>query len=261
MSKTKGIVYLIGAGPGDPGLLTLKGAWLLAKADVVLYDRLVSEEILHHSPSNAELVLIGKQGNGVSTPQAHINQLLLKYASEGKVVVRLKGGDVSFFSNIFDELETLTTNNIPYQIVPGVTAASGCAAYAGIPLTARGFSDEVHFLALHNLEKTDSSEWSRIANLKGTIVLYMSSSNLIQITQQLKQNGIEDRKLVVIEQGTTPFQQQYFSTIYKAAEDFSNTKIISPALVIIGEVVSLSEKFNWHQSSGKGLFFKELSQV
>jgi uroporphyrin-III C-methyltransferase/precorrin-2 dehydrogenase/sirohydrochlorin ferrochelatase len=261
MSNTKGIVYLIGAGPGDPGLFTLKGASLLAKADVVLYDRLVSEEILQHAPPNAELILIGKQGNGVSTPQAHINQLLIQYANEGKVVARLKGGDVSFFSNIFDELETLTANHIPYQIVPGVTAASGCAAYAGIPLTARGFSDEVHVLALHNLEKIDSNEWSRIADLKGTIVLYMSSSNLIQITQQLKQNGIEERKLVIIEQGTTSFQQQYFSTVYKAVIDFAEIKITSPALVIIGEVVSLSEKFNWHQSSEKGLFFKELSQV
>lgn len=259
MSNTKGKVFLVGAGPGDPGLFTLKGAAVLATADVVLHDRLVSPEILKHAPATAEILLTGKQGFAKSTAQTDIDELLVNYALQGKTVVRLKGGDVSFFSNILNELEALAANKIEFEIIPGVTSASGCAAYAGIPLTARGYSDEVHFLSLYNVDE-DTTKPNRIAALQGTVVLYMSGAGLAVTTQQLKQLGMPDRKLVVVEQGTTPFQQQYFTSVHMAADDLAGKKINSPALVIIGEVVCMAEKFNWYKSSHNGHYFKELTK-
>lgn len=245
MSKNKGEVYLIGAGPGDPELITLKGVAKLGLADVVLYDRLVNSAILQHAPNHAEYILVGKQGYGPSTLQSDINQLLVKFALLGKIVVRLKGGDVSFFSNILDELEVLTENNIAYEIIPGVTAASGCAAYTGIPLTARQLSDEVHILSIHNTCNYTTADWAYIAGLRGTIVLYMSASNLLEITNELIAQHVDDRKLILIEQGTLPNQKQYLSSLHQVKHDFADKKFASPALVIIGAVVELHEKFSW----------------
>ena len=152
-------------------------------------------------------------------------------------------------------------HNIHYEIVPGVTAASGCAAYSGIPLTARGFSDQVHILALHNTDKIDESEWRNIADLKGTIVLYMSVSNIKAICHQLKLAGMENRKLVVVEQGTTVYQQKFFSSIHQVDEDFIDEDFKSPSLIIIGSVVELAEKFSWYDSTENGLLFKKLTEV
>lgn len=261
MKSKNVLVYVVGAGPGDPGLLTVKGASVIKQADVILYDRLVNEALLEYASPNAELVAVGKQGGVGGTAQANINELIIQYAQAGNIVVRLKGGDVSFFANLLDELEALRQHNIQYEIVPGVTAASGCAAYSGIPLTARGYSDQVHILALHNIDKIDESDWRSIAGLKGTIVLYMSSLNIKSICHQLKLAGMENRKFVVVEQGTTAYQQKLFSSIHQVDEDFIDKDFKSPSLIIIGSVVELAEKFSWYDSSANGLLFKKLTEV
>ncbi len=254
----KGKVYLVGAGSGDPELLTLKAARVLAFADVVLHDRLVSDAILKLASPNAEIVKTAEQRSVHATSQNEINELILQYALQGKRVVRLKGGDVSFFSNVLDELEILTKNEIPYEIIPGVTAASGAAAYAGIPLTARGFSDEVHFLSFHNPAKFNEIDWTHYASLSGTLVLYMSSARVAEICAHLAQKGISDKPIAVIEQATTPFQKVITSTLFNAAAEFKERIFASPSLVIIGDVVKLAGKFEWFESGKNGLYFEEL---
>lgn len=169
-------VILIGAGPGDPELITLKAVKYLQQADVVLTDRLVSEALLkEHVNSGAEIIFTGKEsGSPKSVAQQHINDLLVRYYYEDKLVVRLKGGDVAFFSNVLDELLTLIKHDIPYEIVPGITAASGASAYAGMPLTARGYADSVRFITCHSKEERPESYWQELAATSDTLVLYMS---------------------------------------------------------------------------------------
>ncbi len=176
----KGKVIIAGAGPGDPELLTLKTARFLQNADVVLTDRLVSEQIIENFISpDAEIIHVGKQcRRGISTPQETINELMVHHALLGKLVVRLKGGDVSIFSNILDELEALVAHNISYEIIPGVTAASGAAAFAGIPLTARGYATSVRFLTYYKSDIVTEDYWKELANTNDTLVFYMSSETL-----------------------------------------------------------------------------------
>ena len=255
-----GKVYFIGAGPGDPELLTLKGLRLIKEADVILHDRLVSAEIIGYANPNAEVILTGKQKGAKCTPQTAINDLLVEFALEGKKVVRLKGGDVSFFSNILDELEAVTANGIDFEIVPGVTAASGCAAYCGIPLTARGYSTAVRFITLHQSKIVEEDNWNELATTNDTLVFYMTFSKLNLLVKRLLRYGADnDMPLVVIEQGTTPKQRQYFSDLKSAEKDFEDVKFTSPATIIIGRVVSLAEKFKWFGTKEKGIYFKELS--
>ena len=250
----KGKVALVGAGSGDPELLTIKGMRLLQNADVVLTDRLVSAEILkqHVSPT-AEIVYVGKQcRRGTSTPQATINELMVIYAKEGKQVVRLKGGDVSIFSNVLDELQTLVENNIPYQIVPGVTAALGAAAYAGIPLTARNHATAVRFLTAYKADVVSAGYWKDLAKTDDTLVFYMSSETLDDVVENLVRNGIAaDKLLAVIEQATTPFQKVYTSSLYHYDNTLRNKKFLSPSLVIVGKVVALHQQFEWFESGNK----------
>ena len=167
---------MVGAGSGDPELLTVKGMRYLQQADVILTDRLVSPEILQaYATPSAKVIYVGKQcRKGASTPQATINELMVLYARDGKLVVRLKGGDVSIFSNILDELETLVQHNIPYEIVPGITAALGAAAYAGMPLTARNHSTAVRFLTAYKSEVVSESYWRELAQTVDTLVFFMS---------------------------------------------------------------------------------------
>ena len=175
-----GKVILAGAGCGDPELITLKAMRYLQQADVVLTDRLVSKDILQqHVNKDAEIIYVGKQcRRGFSTPQKSINELIVQYALEGKLVVRLKGGDVSLFSNILDELEVLAANHIPYEIVPGVSAAMGAAANAGIPLTARGYTTAVRLLTFYKSDVVTDAYWKELANTDDTLVFYMSSETL-----------------------------------------------------------------------------------
>jgi uroporphyrin-III C-methyltransferase len=255
----KGKVFFVGAGPGDPELITLKGQNILQKADVVLYDRLVAPALLHLIPSQSISILTGKQRAAHLYSQQEINDLLVKYASSHQVIVRLKGGDLAFFSNLYDELETLFTHKIPFELVPGVTAASGCSAYCGIPLTARNVSDEVHFLSLYNSENFDQKEWKYYAALQGTLVFYMSVEPLKKILQKLIESGMSEKKMAVIEQGTTPYQQITFSTTHRAEQELQQKKFTSPALVIVGEVVSAAEKFGWFRDTLPGNFFSDIA--
>src|ERR1700761_5485042 len=204
-----GKVILAGAGPGDPELLTLKTLRYLQKADVVIVDRLVSPEILaEYVRPDALVIPVGKQHNSdASTPQSDINQLLVTHALEGALVVRLKGGDVSIFSNVLDELETLPRHGIPYELVPGVTAALGAAAYAGIPLTARGYSTSVRLLTWYKQDILDEDYWKELARTEDTLVFYMSASPLKELVEKLIHQGMgKDKWLAVIEQATTPLQ-------------------------------------------------------
>src|SRR6476620_8269865 len=162
--KQSGKVYFIGAGPGDPELITVKGLRLVKEADVILHDRLVSKDILDFARAEAEVILTGKQKGAKCTPQTAINDLIVDLALQGKTVVRLKGGDVSFFSNILDELEAVTSREIEFEIIPGVTAASGCAAYCGIPLTARGYSTAVRFITFYKSDTITAEYWKELAN-------------------------------------------------------------------------------------------------
>ena len=195
-----GKVIIAGAGPGDPDLITLKTARYLQQADVILTDRLVSADILDElANKKAEIIYVGKQcRRGASTPQSTINQLLVQYAKAGKLVVRLKGGDVSIFSNIMDELEILVQNEISYEIIPGVTAALGAAAYAGIPLTARGYSNAVRFLTFYKSDILSAEYWMELATTDDTLVFYMSSETLPGVVQNLVSNNISKEKLLAV---------------------------------------------------------------
>jgi uroporphyrin-III C-methyltransferase len=261
-----GKVILTGAGPGDPELITMKAARYLREADVILTDRLVSDEILiQYVQPYTKIIHVGKQcRRGLSTSQETINNLLVQYALAGKLVVRLKGGDVSIFSNIMDELETLVSNNIPYEIVPGVTASLGAAAYAGIPLTARNYATSVRFLTYYKSDIVTDEYWKELAETNDTLVFYMSSETLPKVVEKLTENNIDKNKLLaIIEQATTPFQNVHITCLYEFEDKFKGQPFISPSLIIIGKVVALHERFAWLvNSSSDEYYFRPLaSQV
>lgn len=263
--QAKGKVILAGAGPGDPDLITVKTANYLQQADVVLTDRLVSKVILQrYVRPAAQIIEVGKQcRRGVSTPQETINQLIVKYATAGKLVVRLKGGDVAFFSNVLDELEVLVANQIAYEIVPGITAASGASAYAGIPLTARNHATAVRFLTYYQSSVVSDDYWKELAATTDTLVFYMSSETLDGLVNHLIANKIAaDTKLAVIEQATTTYQQVYTCGIYEYAEKLKDRSFLSPSLIIVGKVVALQESFAWFSGSNLGeYYFKPLTST
>jgi uroporphyrin-III C-methyltransferase/precorrin-2 dehydrogenase/sirohydrochlorin ferrochelatase/uroporphyrin-III C-methyltransferase len=260
---TKGKVILAGAGPGDPELLTLKALRWLQKADVVIVDRLVSREALQeYTREDVLIVPVGKQcSDAASTPQSAINDLLVQYANQGKLVVRLKGGDVSLFSNVLDELKTLTENHIDYEIIPGVTAALGAAAYAGIPLTARGYSTAVRMLTFYKSTLLDEPYLRDLAGTEDTLVFYMSSGNLDQLVEKLLQHGIAaDKWIAVIEQATTPQQNIVHYPVHAYLETAAGSSYASPTLIIIGKVAALHASFGWlPNSDSKEQYFTPLS--
>lgn len=258
-----GRVIIAGAGPGDPELLTLKAVRFLQKADVVLVDRLVSQQIISNFVSpNAEIIHVGKQcRRGISTPQQTINELMVHYALLGKLVVRLKGGDVSIFSNILDELEILTANKLPFEIIPGVTAALGAAAYAGIPLTARGYATSVRFLTCYKSEILSEDYWKELANTNDTLAFYMSSETLLKVVDKLTAHQIhEDKLMAIVEQATTPLQNVQVTNLYDFKRKNSAPSFISPTLIIIGRVVALHANFKWlENSASKEYYFKPIN--
>jgi uroporphyrin-III C-methyltransferase len=260
-----GKIVIAGAGPGDPELITVKAARYLQQADVVLVDRLVSKEILtNYIQGDTEVIHVGKQcRHGVSTPQEAINNLMVHHALMGKLVVRLKGGDVSIFSNILDELEALATNRIPYEIIPGVTAALGAAAFAGMPLTARGYATSVRFLTFYKSDVISENYWQELAATDDTLVFYMSSETLDKVVENLIANNIhEDKLLAVIEQATTPLQNVHVTNLYDYKSSLRQHSFISPSLVIIGKVVSLHEKFRWLENSDSNeYYFKPMQKI
>ena len=250
----KGKVILVGAGPGDPELLTLKALRYLQKADVIITDRLVSDVILEEYSNKDALVLhVGKQcRKGASTPQSTINELIVDYALQGNLVVRLKGGDVSIFSNVLDELQVLKEHSIEYEIVPGVTAALGAAAYAGIPLTARDHSTAVRFLTYYKTDLLNEDYWKELSDTNDTLVFYMSSDTLDSLVSKLIANGIgEDKHIAIIEQATTALQNVYSCKVHEYAEKWGQSSYVSPTLIIIGKVAALHEQFKWMENSGR----------
>jgi len=219
----------------------------------------VNKEIIHRfAAKNAIVIEVGKQsGKNGSASQSSINELLVQYARKYDLVVRLKGGDVSLFSNILDELDTLTKNRISYEIIPGVTAALGAAAYAGIPLTARGYSTGVRLLTFYKPEVVTDEEWNELGRSTDTLVFYMSSQSLSQLAQRLFDAGMEPGKPVaIIEQATTPVQHVFIQDLGKC-KDETERVFLSPTLIIIGEVVKLHPRFNWFNSSDEQKEFFE----
>lgn len=256
-------VFLVGAGPGDPDLITVKAVKAIAKADVILCDRLVSPEIIeHYAGKKAEIIYVGKEcSKNASTPQSRINTLIVDYALQGKTVVRLKGGDISFFSNVLDELQVLKQHNIPFEIVPGITAASGAAAYAGMPLTARGYATSVRFLTYYKTEILSSDYWKELGASEDTLVFYMSKGNLDGLVDQFLSVGkTEGKKIAVIEQATTPYQKVYTASLEDFHEKLGNKDFVSPSLVVIGKVVNLHEEFSWlKEPIQEGIYFKSVT--
>ncbi len=266
MTKTithTGKVILAAAGCGDPELITVKAVRYLKQADIVLTDRLVSEKILQeYVQPSVEIIYVGKQNNkAASVPQEEINQLLLKYALQGKLVVRLKGGDIAFFSNVLDELQILTDNNIQFEIIPGVTAASGASAYAGIPLTARGFAASVRFLTCYKTDIITKEYWTELAATNDTLVFYMSSETLDTVVENLTANKIDEAKLLaVVEQATTAQQNVSICNLYEYKNTLKRKAFASPTIVIIGKVVALHNKFAWQQNATSDeLYFTPVS--
>jgi len=243
------LVSIIGAGPGDAELLTLKAARLLSEADVVLTDRLVSQEILDtHVRIGAKIVFVGKEGRtqSGSVAQKEIDQLIVRYARQGRKVVRLKGGDVAIFSNVLDELESLKQAGIAYQIVPGITAASGASAYAGMPLTARGYSRGVRFQTYSERYPVTPGYWQDLASTEDTLVFYMTGENWFELASLLKANGIDDSKYIsIIQQATTPFQQVYTYQFKELISPPKAQSFISPSLLVIGRVPALHQQYGW----------------
>ena len=255
---TIGKVILAAAGPGDPDLITMKAVRYLQQADVVLVDRLVSETILHqYVNSRAEIIRVGKQsGREGSTSQDTINELMVDHARAGKLVVRLKGGDVSVFSNIFDELAELVNNNIPYEIIPGVTAALGAAAYAGIPLTARGYSTGIRLLTFYKSDIIQEQYWKELAETSDTLVFYMSAEMLDNAVSMLQKNNISEEKLIaIVEQATTPLQQVTISDFAEYSRKLKGKSFLSPTLVIIGKVAALYYQFRWMKNSNSSEYY------
>lgn len=243
-SQTAGEVVLVGAGPGDPGLLTLHALRQMQKADVVVYDRLVSDEVMALVRRDAKRIFVGKQAGNHCVPQEGINQLLLDEAKKGQRVVRLKGGDPFIFGRGGEELETLVGSGIGFQVVPGITAASGCAAYAGIPLTHRDHAQSVRFVTAHGKGGAQDLDWPLLAKDKQTLVFYMGLSSCATIREQLLTHGkAGDTPVALIERGTQPSQRVIRGTLDQLPELVVGVE--SPALIMVGSVVTLADQLAW----------------
>ncbi len=242
----KGEVWLVGAGPGDPDLLTFRALRLIQSAEVVFYDRLVNPLILDLLHPQAERFYVGKARSQHAVPQDGINQLLVDAALAGKKVLRLKGGDPFIFGRGGEEIEQLAQAGIPFQVVPGITAASGCAAYAGIPLTHRDHAQSVRFVTGHLKDGTCDLPWTELVHPQQTLVIYMGLTGLPHICAQLMKNGMPaDTPIALIEKGTLPEQQVHISTL-QAMPGYVQGRVISaPTLTIVGSVVSLHKKLQW----------------
>ena len=240
-------VYLVGTGPGDPELLTVKALRLIQSADVVIYDRLVSEAILELIPAGVSKIYVGKKSGNHTLPQDEINQLLLNLAESERSVVRLKGGDPFIFGRGSEEALLLAKNGIKFEIVPGITAASACTTYAGIPLTHRGLAQGVQIVTGHSqLDKPLELDWKALADPDKTIVIYMGFSNRELISHKLIEAGLDKNTLAAaIQNGTTTQQHRVITTLGNLTEDTSMLQ--APVIFVIGKVVSLANQLDWFE--------------
>jgi uroporphyrin-III C-methyltransferase/precorrin-2 dehydrogenase/sirohydrochlorin ferrochelatase len=247
-SQKHGEVYLVGGGPGDPDLLTFRALRLMQQCDVCVYDKLVSREVLDLVRRDAELIYVGKSRDQHTLPQEEINQLLARLALAGKRVLRLKGGDPFIFGRGGEEIETLMQQGVPFQVVPGITAANGVSSYAGIPLTHRDYAQACLFITGHLKNGVLDLDWAAMARPQQTVVIYMGLVGLEQICQQLMAHGVApDMPAAVIQQGTTQNQRVVSANLSDLASQVAAAKMKAPCLTIIGQVVQLREKLNWFE--------------
>lgn len=243
-----GKVWLIGAGPGDPDLLTVKAARLIAQADTLVYDHLVGDAIMELAHPDARRIYAGKEASKHTLPQDSINQLLVDLAREGRSVVRLKGGDPFIFGRGGEELETLLNSGIPFEVVPGVTAAAGCAAYSGFPLTHRDHAQAVTFVTGHLKDGTVNLDWPALARPRHTVVFYMGIGAASEICRQMIEHGLASTTpAAVVRNGTLPDQQTLLATLGTLPQRILESDIKPPALIVVGSVVGLHEKLSWFE--------------
>lgn len=246
-----GTVYLVGAGPGDPSLLTLRAAQLIGEADVIVYDNLVSTEILSLlARPDVEKIYAGKERGNHALPQEELNLLLVRLARQNKRVLRLKGGDPYTFGRGGEEVETLVEHGIPFEVVPGITAAAGVAAYAGIPLTHRNYAQACVFVTGHLKDGTMNLDWAGLARKRQTVIIYMGLHGLAVVCQKLIEHGLPpDWPAAIVQQGTTPRQRTVKGTLATLPALAEQAHLKPPTLIIVGEVVKLQEKLRWHREA------------
>lgn len=245
-NPVRGEVYLVGAGPGDPDLLTFRALRLMQKADVVLYDNLVSAGVMELVRRDVERIYVGKERSNHTLPQQEINALLVRLAKQGKRVLRIKGGDPFIFGRGGEEIETLAEHGIPFQVVPGISAANGVASYAGIPLTHRNYAQTVIFTTGHLKNGTVNLDWTTLARQCQTVVIYMGLEGLAKICCKLVEHGLSpSHPIAVVQQGTTRYQRVMTGTLADLAERVADAGFEPPTLIIIGEVVRLRNKLAW----------------
>lgn len=250
VEEDRGEVYLVGAGPGDPDLLTFRALRLLQQADVIVYDRLVSSEILDMARRDADLVYVGKERDKHTLPQEDINLLLARIAKKGKRVLRLKGGDPFIFGRGGEEIDTLMQEGVRFQIVPGITAASGAASYAGIPLTHRDYAQSVTFVTGHLKDGSMDLNWPVLAQPNQTLVVYMGLLGVKTLCAKLVEHGLpSDKPMALVQKATTREQKVLTGTLGTMPELLEKTTIKPPTLIIVGDVVNLHKKLSWFGSA------------
>jgi uroporphyrin-III C-methyltransferase/precorrin-2 dehydrogenase/sirohydrochlorin ferrochelatase len=246
IKKKQGEVFLVGGGPGDPDLLTFRALHLMQRSDVCVYDKLISKDVLNLVRRDAELIYVGKERDRHTVPQEKINQLLVKLAKKGMRVLRLKGGDPFIFGRGGEEIEMLMEHKIPFQVVPGITAANGVSSYAGIPLTHRDYAQSCIFVTGHMKNEKLILEWDSLAKPNQTVVIYMGLLALSQICEQLIKHGAsKNLPIAVVEQGTTSGQKVVTGSLLNITQKVKQEKLKSPSLIIVGNVVKLRKKLNW----------------